>query len=96
METKRERILKDWLWVSVIPPKDERSGRTRIIMPNKMKRVFDYLYAKEEQPTYEQAGKDLWITPSMVYAQVKNMKNLWMLKTDRRGIITWTLSDFIS
>lgn len=96
MKTKKEWILKGWLWVSVIPPKDEKSGWTRIIMPNKMKRVFDYFYAKEEQPTYEQASKDLWVVPSVVYAQVKNMKNLWMLKTDRRGIITWTLSDFIS
>lgn len=91
---KKEKTLESWLWVSVIPPKDSTSWGTRIIMPNKMKRVFDYFYTKDEQPTYEQAGEDLWVAPSVVYAQIKNMKKLWMLKTDRRWIITWTLSDF--
>lgn len=89
-------LFENWLWVVVIPPKDERSGWTRIIMPNTMKKVFDYFYSKEEQPTYKQASKDLWVAMCSVYAQISKLREIWILKTDRRWTITWTLSDFIS
>ena len=89
-------FLRQWLWVVVIPPKDEMSNATRIIMPNKMKLVFEYFYWKEWQPTYSQASKDLGLVPSVIYTQIKNMWKLWILKTDGRWIITWTISDFFN
>ena len=77
--------------IVVIPPKDEKSCGIRFVMPIRMKRVFDCYYFKEEQPTYEGAAKELWLSASCIFYHIKQLEKLWLCKIWKRGIIKWTL-----
>lgn len=74
-------VWKYWYW-------------TKIIMPKYLMRVFAYFYNKEEQPTYDEAEKELWIVKSCIYHHIKQLEKLWLCKIWKRGIIKWTLEDF--
>ncbi len=66
----------------------------RIIMPIAKKKVFEYFYFKEEQPTYTEAEKELWIVASAIAYHIKQFEEMWLCKIWKRGIIKWTLEDF--
>ena len=71
-------VWKDWYW-------------TKIIMPNHLMRVFTYFYGKEEQPTYEEAEKELWIVKSCIYSHIKKFEKIWLCKVGKRWIISWNI-----
>ena len=54
-------------------------------MTEKQKRVYDY-YRQfswlEKQPTYEQASKDLWTYPSVVYSHIVKLEKKWYIRRD--------------
>lgn len=81
------------LWVMYIPIWKEWYG-TKIIMSKPLIRVLSYYYNKEEQPTYEEAEKELWIASSCIFYHIKQLEKLWLCKIWKRGIIKWTLEDF--
>ncbi len=62
---------------------------TKFVLPIGMARVLEYFYCSEEQPTYEEAEKELWIVKSCIYHHIKNLEKLWFLKKDKRWTITY-------
>ena len=63
----------------------------RLIMPIAKKKVFDCFYFKEEQPTYAEAEKELWMWASVIAYHIKQFEEMWLCKIWKRGIIKWTL-----
>jgi hypothetical protein len=67
---------------------------TKFVLPIAKARVLEYFYCSEEQPTYEEAEKELWIVKSCIYHHIKQLEKIWLCKIWKRGIIKWTLEDF--
>ena len=60
---------------------------TMYVLPKAIARVFEYFYNSEEQPTYEEAEKELWISRSTIYHHINTLVKLGIIKKDKR----WTL-----
>ena len=64
---------------------------TKCVLPIAMARVLEYFYYSEEQPTYEEAEKELWIVRSAIHYHIKKLEKLWILKKDKRWTITYMI-----
>lgn len=91
---KRTALNYDWKKMNrrnygmiIIPPKDEHSSGLKIILPEWVKRVFEYFYNSDKQPTYDETSKSLWISQSTVSHHIQTLEEFWLLKKDNWKII---------